>query len=349
MVTQEIEKLKKLQLIIIDKIDIKKQINDIPKNILTKQELLQRIRQRNQTNAEALEKKQAEIIRLREELEHNEQEREKLESHMESVKTQREYEALEKEIREKSDRESAIRERQELLKNDVEQLKESIKHENEIIIEQEKELNVEEEQMKGQSDSLQKQLKKLETDESRLTKGFSDEFLFKFQRIISTMKGHGIVPLRSVICTGCHMILPNHTANEVRKEEKILFCPYCSKVLYFEETDQKQFADADMIESFDGSLNTEFSFDDIFKTPEAHETSETSDGDDEYIDDDDAASAEDEHVAIEGGDIEDEHDAEFDETVFHEDEEGDTAPIIIEEHDEGNFDFDEHDLSKQDN
>ncbi|MEN6477541.1 MAG: C4-type zinc ribbon domain-containing protein, partial [Rectinema sp.] len=35
---------------------------------------------------------------------------------------------------------------------------------------------------------------------------------------------------------GCHMILPAHFVNEVRQGNKIIFCPYCSRVLFHQET-----------------------------------------------------------------------------------------------------------------
>ena len=33
------------------------------------------------------------------------------------------------------------------------------------------------------------------------------------------------------------MILPGQFANEVRSGENILFCPYCSRILFYEEAD----------------------------------------------------------------------------------------------------------------
>jgi DNA-directed RNA polymerase subunit M/transcription elongation factor TFIIS len=35
---------------------------------------------------------------------------------------------------------------------------------------------------------------------------------------------------------GCHMILPVQFANEVRIGEEFIFCPYCSRILFYEES-----------------------------------------------------------------------------------------------------------------
>jgi RNase P subunit RPR2 len=59
--------------------------------------------------------------------------------------------------------------------------------------------------------------------------------------------GRGIVAIRGGVCTGCHMILPIQFANEVRLGEKIVFCPYCSRILFYEEVEagEEEFFDAE--------------------------------------------------------------------------------------------------------
>ena len=36
------------------------------------------------------------------------------------------------------------------------------------------------------------------------------------------------------------MILPAQFANEVRKGDKIMFCPYCSRILFYEEGEDSE-------------------------------------------------------------------------------------------------------------
>ena len=46
---------------------------------------------------------------------------------------------------------------------------------------------------------------------------------------------------------GCHMILPAQFANNVRLGEEFVFCPYCSRILYYEESaeGEDEFFDAE--------------------------------------------------------------------------------------------------------
>jgi len=78
---------------------------------------------------------------------------------------------------------------------------------------------------------------KIKSEETSLTSELDEDLKFKFERIIRSKSGMGIVPIHGVVCTGCHMILPANFVNEVRQADKIVFCPYCSRILYFEEAE----------------------------------------------------------------------------------------------------------------
>lgn len=358
MVTGQIEQLKQLQGILVERLAIERQLDDIPKNLVIKNELLERIRNRYKNNMETKEKQQQELNRLRIELEQNERDREKTEGQIGQVNTQREYEALEKEIREHSDKERTIREHQELLKNEISQLEESLEQEQELTKTQEEELQKEEQDMGKKSQKLRKDLERLEANEGVLAKDFSTEFLFKFRRILSTIGGRGIVPLTSAVCSDCHMVLPNHTVNEVRREKEILFCPYCSKVLYYATPDSAEgegksggggVTDADLVEEFEGPLGEDINFDDLFAGKELDgEYQEEATSDDE-----DGEGEEEEEEEEEGGgeqEVQAEDSEEYENSQFEKGGGGNSQVTMDDpisesygeyEEDEENFTFDE--------
>lgn len=347
MVTKQIEQLKQLQDILVRRLAIEQQLKDIPKNLVIKRDLLDRIRDRYKGNSEAKEKKQQELSRLRVELEQNERDREKTEGQIEHVNTQREYEALEKEIRERSDRESVIREHQEILKNEISQLEESLEQELELTKTQEEELTKEEREMNTQSQKLHKDMERLEVDELRLGKDFSAEFLFKFRRIISTIGGRGIVSLTSTVCSGCHMILPNHIVNEVHREQEIFFCPYCSKVLYYSapiategEERVERVTDADLVEEFEGPLGDDINFDDLFagKELENDYSSNTSDDIETELDDDDEEEEDDDHIIREN-----DSDDDYDDSHYEDGGDDDSSDSVDDAASESYVEYDSED------
>jgi len=42
------------------------------------------------------------------------------------------------------------------------------------------------------------------------------------------------------VCMGCHMILPAQFSNAVRHGEEFVFCPYCSRILFYEEVSESE-------------------------------------------------------------------------------------------------------------
>jgi len=82
----------------------------------------------------------------------------------------------------------------------------------------------------------EKLLKGLEKQEKAITPSLDEELVFKFERIIRSKSGIGIVPVIDGVCTGCHIVLPAHFVNYVRQSTEILFCPDCSRILFYDET-----------------------------------------------------------------------------------------------------------------
>ncbi len=78
-------------------------------------------------------------------------------------------------------------------------------------------------------------LEGLNAQRETLVKNLDDDLVFKFERIIRNKDGKGIVPIHGLVCQGCHMTLPVQFVNTVRKDEEIEFCPYCSRILYYDE------------------------------------------------------------------------------------------------------------------
>ena len=102
---------------------------------------------------------------------------------------------------------------------------------------QEEEVKTETEKKDVLLGEKQKELDELKVQEDSLIPGIDDSILFKFERIIRNKAGVGIVPVHGLVCQGCHMTLPVQYVNDVRKGDDFRFCPYCSRVLYWEDTE----------------------------------------------------------------------------------------------------------------
>jgi len=237
MVTEtDLDKLRSLQEIIFEKIGLEKSIQEIPKLLGTQEELLNRLKKTFIEKNSDYEKIKAEEIDLRNRLAEAEMSREKAEKNMDAVSTQREYEALDKEIKDASEKEQQYRKDLQQRERSLYELDEQIKQQTALIEQQEKELEERRKKIEEEISDKQKQIDALRKKENKLTENLDSEMVFKFERIIKNKMGIGIVAIKGNVCMGCHMILPVQFANEVRIGEEYVFCPYCSRILYYEES-----------------------------------------------------------------------------------------------------------------
>jgi predicted nucleic acid-binding Zn-ribbon protein len=239
MVVEDVfEKLRALQDILSEKISLEKDIQEIPKLLITQEELLARLKEsyikKNQEykNAKIAEGEYRNLLLLAE------ADREKSEKNMDSISTQREYEALDKEIRDASEKEQQYRKDLQREERVLADLDDQISQSNALIEQQEKDLAERRASIEAEVADKRAQVAVLEEQERGIVPGLDPEVLFKFERIIRTKGGRGIVAIKSGVCMGCHMILPAQFANRVRKGEDIVFCPYCSRILFYEESEQ---------------------------------------------------------------------------------------------------------------
>ena len=235
MMQDVFDKLRTLQDILSQRYDIERELHEIPRALTTKTELLNRLMKQYIEKNTLMDETNTTIKKLRQKLAEVELERENYERQMDVITTQREYEALDKEIRDATEKEQQFR--KEILREEKEhsELAHALEREESMIEEQEKELAEEQDRIKRESDEKEKRLSGLKKEEEKITPGLDGGILFKFERIIRSKAGIGIVPVRNAVCTGCHMRLPLQFENDVRAGEDIRFCPYCSRILFFED------------------------------------------------------------------------------------------------------------------
>ena len=308
MVTTEVfENLKSLQEILVQKYELEGKKSDAPKQLSNQEDLLAKTQKEfieQKSNYDATQEK---VSQLKAQLEEAVKSREEGEKGVANSTTHREYEALEKQISEAKLLEEQVRKDLQHEEKDLAELNERLKNSEELIKFQESELNSSRESLNKELSSYDNKLAKLKVEEDKVTKNINmiyageenaelkaQEILFKFQRIIQR-NSEGIVSVRNGVCSGCHMILPANFANEVREGEDINFCPYCSRILYYEEVSEDQAEDY-----FDiGAAGSLAGLDDEFEDEDSEygddeEKEERSEFDDEEEFDEESEESEDE-------------------------------------------------------
>ncbi|MDR1748710.1 MAG: zinc ribbon domain-containing protein [Spirochaetaceae bacterium] len=266
------DKLKMLQDILAEKYSVEEEIASAPKLLSSQDELLARLKKGYIEKHDVYEKVRKTVGELKTALFEAESSREKAEKGMDNITTHREYEALDKEIKDATEQELVVRKELQKEEKHLAELDEDLRQEEQLIAQQETELNEGKQKLSEQTAVLTERLENLKYQEQDIIPGIDPEIIFKFERIIKSKQGVGIVPIKGSVCDGCHMILPAQFANEVHTGEKIVFCPYCSRILYYLEVE---------------GVETDFFHDDDAGSLADLDDFDDEDEDDEGLDDDD--------------------------------------------------------------
>lgn len=285
MVTTEIfDRLKSLQVILGRKYELESKIDEAPKQLGSQDELLARMKKEYIEKNKEYEAVKERVGQLKIELDEAVKLREDGEKNMDNITTHREYEALDKQISEASAKEADVRKDLQKEEKSYAELNDILKTNEAIINSTEESLNESKKALDSQLSSYKSEIAELKSQEEKIVPGLDQEILFKFQRIIQR-NSEGIVAVKNGVCTGCHMILPGQFANEVREGENILFCPYCSRILFYEAS-----TEGDQITYYNdtGSLaDSDDELEDEFEDDEDSDSLEFSDDEENIIEDDD--------------------------------------------------------------
>ena len=301
--TEVRDKLQALQNVLSEKYEIEKNLRDAPKQLDAQNELLARLQKEFLEKNASYDECKERVLNLEVELREAEKSREEGEKGMDNIATHREYEALDKQITEATQKEAEIRKELDKEKRQLNDLSESISSDKSIIDATSADINTAKASIEKQEKKFNTQLEKLSKKEEEVRQGLDNETVEKFKTIIQR-NSEGIVAVKNGVCEGCHMILPAQFVNEVRDGDEILFCPYCSRILFYQESDENEenyyaMAEAGSLSDFEDYLGDERVDDDEESDDENYEEKsseydEDVDETDEDLDEDEEDSEEEE-------------------------------------------------------
>jgi uncharacterized protein len=149
------------------------------------------------------------------------------------VKTNREYQAMQKEIETAQLEVRALEDRvlERMLEGD--ELIGAVKAAEARLKDEEKAVASEREALVRQIEMLHRQLEQTSVTRGTLVSRIDPQALAVYERVARGRKGVGVAQARDGICSVCHVRLRPQIYNEVRRNETILQCDSCQRILYF--------------------------------------------------------------------------------------------------------------------
>ena len=242
-----------LQDVLRDKFALEREIEDLPLNLSTQKEELAEANKKYLELTEKYNKAKEEAARYAVDYDEAFQERTNAEKMMDSITTQREYEALSKQIEEAKVRENGLLRARNNSNSLVEDLKAQLEAQGEVCDTIKGEVDAKNAEIDSLIAEKKTQIAELDARCLEIKEmGISDEIYAKFSNIVKNKKGKGIVAIHGQVCQGCHMVLPVQFVNDVRLGNSTEYCPYCSRILYWEPSDDDNTDYISMSASFAG-------------------------------------------------------------------------------------------------
>jgi predicted nucleic acid-binding Zn-ribbon protein len=159
----------------------------------------------------------------------------KLKARTSEIKTNKEYQALLKEIETAEQENKAI-------EDDILKLMERIDGAAAEVSAAEKRLNDESAAIDRERMQLTEDMKRVEKElaadeqaRQEFATRIDESVLAEYQRLIRQTNGKVVVEARGESCSGCYMSIPPRIFVTVKKNDGIISCPNCHRILYYKE------------------------------------------------------------------------------------------------------------------
>lgn len=233
------------QLITLQKIDL--QLDTIDNAIKQKQDHLDHL-------AAMLAQREADIVRLREQINGLEQERRTLDlelneevahvksrqSKMMQVQTGREQTALLKEI---EDGKQGIKEKEEkivIVMEEVESLTSQIARQEELVAEERKNLEAETASTQEAIDEIIKNKEGQDKNRQQHAGQVEAKLLNKYNILRERRNGLAVANVLAGVCQGCFMSIPPQQYNILLRGDRHLECPVCQRIIYHQAPEDQE-------------------------------------------------------------------------------------------------------------
>ncbi len=156
----------------------------------------------------------------------------KLKLRLTDLKTNKEYHAHLQEIAAARNSKSEIEDQLITAMDEAERLTEEISEKETTLSKDEAEFSEIKKEMQAEMDAVASTVAEIEAEWQATAEKISKNLLSSYQRLFTSNKGLAVVPVNGFTCTGCHFSLPPQLIAEVKRQEKVLTCGYCHRILY---------------------------------------------------------------------------------------------------------------------
>ena len=150
-----------------------------------------------------------------------------------AVKTNQEYHAIQKEIGFAQAEIKTLEDKILELMIDADEQTAAVKRADKALADELKAVDADKRAMAAEIEQLKALIARIAQERQQLTEALDSQVLATFERVAKARNGVGVAEARDAICTICHVRLRPQVFNNVRRNDSIIQCDSCHRILYF--------------------------------------------------------------------------------------------------------------------
>lgn len=158
---------------------------------------------------------------------------EKLKAHTSEIKTNKEYTALLKEIETAEKENKTIEDEILVLMERIDKAAAEIGVAETRVREDEVAIAAEQKEQEAVLAGVEQELKAALTERHEAAAGVQPGILGQYQKLLLSKAGMALAEARGEACSGCYMSIPPQVFVNVKKNESVITCPNCGRILYY--------------------------------------------------------------------------------------------------------------------
>jgi len=205
---------------------IPKKVSSVEQPLREARSLYEKAKQRYEAHVKKKKEKEGLLDEINEKIR-------KLRGRTSEIKTNKEYQAHLKEIEAVETQQRGVEEEVLFLMEAVDTAQRELKgDEGKVKIEEER-IEAFKKKLEEEVGETEKELDELKLQREQLVKDIEGELYHLYVQLLEAKKGLAVVETRGEVCQGCYMNIPPQLFVEIKKNEKIIQCPQCNRILYW--------------------------------------------------------------------------------------------------------------------
>ncbi|MFZ3137807.1 MAG: C4-type zinc ribbon domain-containing protein [Thermodesulfovibrionales bacterium] len=160
----------------------------------------------------------------------------KLKTRTIDIKTNKEYQALLKEIESIEKDRSATEEEILTIMIETDTISKQSKSEESKFIGDKEKVEALKKKLDGEKSEVEKDLIAVKEIRSKIADVIEKEIHDEYIELFEILNGIAVTEAKEEICLGCNMNIPPQLFVELKKNEEIMYCPQCRRILYFKNS-----------------------------------------------------------------------------------------------------------------